>query len=119
MNMNKLLLTTLAAILIFTGSAYSADWTIVPRGGLSNPAGKTGETWQSGYNIELDAIRSWKENHRIALRLGFHRWKPDAQELLSVNGRDFEVEQSRGWHAIGEVSGLVYYHLLKPRLGVD
>ena len=90
----------------------AADWSVIPRGGLSNPTGKTGETWQPGYDVELDITRDWRVEHRIGARLGFHRWTPDVEELLSLNGRDFAVEQSQGWLAIGEVSGLVYYHLI-------
>jgi len=95
-----------------TGVTSAADWAVIPRGGVSSPAGKTGETWQPGYDVELDAIRPWRDDYRVGFRLGFHRWTPDAEEILSVNGKDFEVEQTRGWRAIVEISGLFYYHLL-------
>ena len=100
----------LVFIMVLPGIA--ADWSVIPRGGLSSPTGKTGETWQPGYDVELDFTCNCCSEHRLGARFGFHRWKPDAEELLMVNGRDFAVEQSHGWLAIGEVSGLVDYHLI-------
>ena len=53
------------------------------------------------------------------MRIGFHRWTPDAQELLSTDGRKFEIERNEGWNIIGELSGVSVYELsgLPNKLG--
>jgi len=94
-------------------SAVSAvELNIIPRGGLSQPVGATAGTWQAGYALELDLLLpSIDERYTWGLRLGFHRWKPDAEEMLKVGDRQLEVEKTIGWRAIGELSGIASYRL--------
>ncbi|MDP8237655.1 MAG: hypothetical protein P9X24_01070 [Candidatus Hatepunaea meridiana] len=93
-------------------NTFAMDLSIIPRGGLSQPVGSIADTWQAGYNIELNVFRPIVNDFTWGARLGFHRWKPNAEELLKTNSREFEVEQSIGWHVIVEASGLVSYRLL-------
>ena len=87
--------------------------SLVPRGGLSQPVGSTAETWKAGFMVELDCFQPipLSDNLRCGVRIGYHRWTPDAEELLQVDGREFEVEKREGWNSIGELSGIASYRL--------
>ena len=102
----------LIASLSIPSAVSAVELNIIPRGGLSQPVGATAGTWQAGYALELDLLLpSIDERYTWGLRLGFHRWKPDAEEMLKVGDRQLEVEKTIGWRAIGELSGIASYRL--------
>ncbi len=99
--------------------ATAVNLLFIPRGGYSVPAGEIAGTWQPGYTLELDIYSSVENNLCFGVRLGYHRWTPNAEEMLRVGSREFVVEQNQGWQAIGELSGLVSYRsvALPKKLG--
>ena len=103
----------LIALMSFPQDVSAVDLNIIPRGGLSQPVGATAGKWQSGYTLELDLLRPIiDDRYTWGIRLGFHRWKPNAREMLKVGDRELEVEKTIGWRAIGELSGIASYQLM-------
>lgn len=107
----KVVTIAVLAVIIISQGATAGNCIIVPRVGYSIPTGSSAETWQSGYSLGLDLFSSEVNRICFGLRLGFHRWTPDAEELLKVGSREFKVEKNEGWETIGELSGLVSYKL--------
>jgi len=57
------------------------------------------------YKPPADGAGTW------GVRIGFQRWNPNADAMLKLGDREFEVEKSRGWRAVGELSGVAAWRL--------
>ena len=108
---NKLIVTIIAVTIIFclAQDTLACKRNFIPRGGLTIPSGEAADTWQTGYNLHLDIFKPVEKNFTWGARIGFNNWKPDAAGLLSVGGREMEIEKSKGWKTITELSAIVSY----------
>lgn len=109
----------LALVTLSINNVYGCKRSYVPRGGLSQPAGGSADDWQSGYMASFDVVPSIKGRFGWGGRIGFHRWTPNAEEMLQTNNRKFVVEKAHGWRTALELSAIANYRLifLPYRLG--
>ena len=89
----------------------AVDLYVTPQLGLSAPASVQAGYWTNGYSLGLEGYLLRDNPLQIGSRLSFHRWKPDADDLLRLNGHEMNIEQYEGWRVAGEIAVISRYKL--------
>jgi len=92
---------------------------VSPHLGLSQPIGAAAHNWAAGYTFGLDYLTGFHFiGAPVAFRADFHRWEPNADELLRVGDRNFKMEYKEGWNTLTTLSVQLNRHLADAPLGI-
>ena len=99
----------IVAVTLTAGECRSVELEFIPQGGMSQPIGEQGDWWSAGYEVGLTAMTPTAGPFLWGGRISFHRWTPNAEEMVQVGPYDFRIEKNVGWQTITELSGIVCY----------